>query len=79
MDLSKFSETRPPIDPAAFQQIGYVSLLLGFSATALFVVHQAIGNKHTRNVSRDISIALFAAVALGAGLVFGLLSMGVWI
>jgi hypothetical protein len=73
-----FSRTLPPVDPALFHQIATASLLLGFGATALFVAHQAIGTKTTRNVPRDIVLSLFASITLATGINFGLLGSGIW-
>lgn len=77
--MTTFTPTEPLVPVSSFPQLATASLLLGFGATALFVAHQAIGTKKTRNVQRDVSLALFAAVMLGSGLLFGLLSSGVWL
>jgi hypothetical protein len=73
-----FSQTLPPVDPTLFRPIASASLLLGFGATALFVAHQAIGTKTTRNVSRDVGLSLFASLTLATGITFGLLGSGIW-
>jgi Oligosaccharyltransferase subunit 5 len=78
MDFSDYVPTEPFVPVASFPRIASSSLLIGFGATALFVAHQAIGTKKTRNVQRDIVLALIASVMLGLGLLFTMLANGVW-
>jgi ABC-type Mn2+/Zn2+ transport system permease subunit len=77
-EFEGYTATMPPVPVDWFQQLASVSMLCGAGATALFVAHQAIGTKQTRNVRRDVSLALFASLALGSGLLFGLLASGIW-
>jgi hypothetical protein len=78
MDFTNYVPTEPLVPVSLFPRIASSSLLLGFAVTALFVAHQAIGTKKTRNVPRDVLLASVASVMLGTGLLFGLLANGVW-
>lgn len=74
-----YTPTTALVPVELFPRIASVALLTGFGATALFVAHQAIGTKKTRNVGRDVALAATASVMLGLGLVFSLLSNGIWL
>lgn len=74
-----YAPTTALVPVELFPRIASAALLTGFGATALFVAHQAIGTKKTRNVGRDVALAATASVMLGLGLVFSLLSNGIWL
>lgn len=78
MSFEGYAPTEPLVPVASFPRIASSSLLLGAGATALFVAHQAIGTKKTRNVQRDVVLAFIASVMLGLGLLFTMLANGVW-
>lgn len=77
--LAEFAPTTPPIDVAHFYAIAALCALLGCTFTALFFAYQAISTKNRLNARRDLTIALLASLSLGLGVVFVLLSSGVWL
>jgi len=74
-----FAPTIAPIDGAHFKSIAALCLIIGSASTALFFAYQAISTKERLNANRDLLLALTSAVCLGFGIVFSMLSSGVWV
>ncbi|KAA8494561.1 Transmembrane protein [Porphyridium purpureum] len=68
-----------PVPPTLFPALAFVLMIVGVACSAWFFSMQTISTKLSRNAGRDLAISAAASLCLGLGLVFTLLSNGIWI
>lgn len=71
-----------PINPSVFPHLATVLLIIGTILTAwffVFVVSRPKGSASNGAIFKELLISLFAAVFLGFGLLFLLLSVGIYV
>ncbi|KIH58806.1 hypothetical protein ANCDUO_10978, partial [Ancylostoma duodenale] len=73
MDVSKMDRYVGPVNPAHFPQLTISLCGLGLFFMAWFLVYEVTSNKYTRNIAKELLIAIIAAFFLGFGSLFLLL------
>jgi len=68
-----------PISDTSLYLLAATCLTVGGFCSSLFVASLAIRSKSHSNLIREGVLGVAASITLGLGLVFGLLSSGVWI
>ena len=68
-----------PVNPAVYPHLTLVLLGIGIFFTAWFFVYEVTSTKYTRDIYKELFVALFAALFMGFGTVFLLLWVGIYI
>ncbi|XP_055379016.1 transmembrane protein 258 [Condylostylus longicornis] len=69
-----------PINPAVFPHLATVLLAIGTFFTAWFFVYEVSRPKNTKDtIFKELSISLFASIFLGFGVLFLVLSVGIYV
>ncbi|CAH1990044.1 unnamed protein product [Acanthoscelides obtectus] len=68
-----------PVNPAVFPHLTLVLLGIGIFFTAWFFVYEVTSTKKTRDFKKEVSVALVASVFSGFGVLFLLLSVGIYV
>ncbi|KAL6743752.1 hypothetical protein Aduo_016759 [Ancylostoma duodenale] len=79
MDVSKMDRYVGPVNPAHFPQLTISLCGLGLFFMAWFLVYEVTSNKYTRNIAKELLIAIIAAFFLGFGSLFLLLWVGIYV
>ena len=82
MSIQEFRDHTPVapfIDPARYGFLSFIFVLSGLVTAAYFLTLVTTGTKETTNLRRQFMLACVGAVFIGFGLIFALLSGGVWI
>ena len=77
--VEQMSRYITPVNPALYPHITLILLIIGIFFTAWFFVYEVTATKYTRDLSKELIVALFAAVFMGFGTVFLLLWVGIYI
>lgn len=68
-----------PVNPAVFPHLTLVLLGIGIFFTAWFFVYEVTSTAQTRNVKKELLVSLVASIFLGFGILFLLLSVGIYV
>lgn len=79
--MESMSRYISPINPTVFPHLATVLLAIGTFFTAWFFVFEVSRPKFSKEtvIFKELSISLFAAVFLGFGVLFLLLSVGIYV
>lgn len=68
-----------PVNPAVFPHLTLVLLGIGVFFTAWFFVYEVTSTKQTRSLKKELLVALVASIFSGFGILFLLLSVGIYV
>lgn len=68
-----------PVNPALYPHLSTILLLFGMFLTAWFFVYEVTSTKFTRELSKELLISLAASLFMGFGLMFLMLSVGIYV
>eukprot|EP00873_Tetraselmis_striata_P023083 jgi/Tetstr1/443347/TSEL_031362.t1 len=75
-ELSPYSS---PVPPALYPLLSFLLLAAGLASTAAFFVYQATKTKYSRSMFQELALGGVSSLLLGWGLLFLLLSCGVYL
>ncbi|XP_056633814.1 transmembrane protein 258 [Diorhabda sublineata] len=79
VDTSKLVRYTSPVNPAVFPHLTLVLLGIGIFFTAWFFVYEVTSTKKTRSLRKELMVALVASIFSGFGILFLLLSVGIYV
>lgn len=79
MDSAKLTRYVSPVNPAVFPHLTLVLLGIGIFFTAWFFVYEVTSTKRTRDIKKELLLALVASAFAGFGILFLLLSVGIYV
>lgn len=79
MDPAKLTRYVSPVNPAVFPHLTFVLLGIGIFFTAWFFVYEVTSTKRTRDIKKELLLALVASGFAGFGILFLLLSVGIYV
>merc|ERR1712227_44545 len=81
MDLGIESMGRyiSPVNPAIYPHLSIILLAIGLFFTAWFFVYEVTSTKYTRDIYKELLVALVAALFMGFGAQFMLLWVGIYV
>ena len=68
-----------PVNPAVFPHLTLVLLGIWIFFTAWFFVYEVTSTKHTRDLKKELLVSLVASIFSGFGILFLLLSVGIYV
>ncbi|KAK9871478.1 hypothetical protein WA026_012852 [Henosepilachna vigintioctopunctata] len=68
-----------PVNPAVFPHLTVVLLGIGIFFTAWFFVYEVTSTKHSRSLRKELAVSLVASIFSGFGILFLLLSVGIFV
>ncbi|XP_065160614.1 transmembrane protein 258-like [Atheta coriaria] len=68
-----------PVNPAIFPHLTLILLGIGIFFTAWFFIYEVTSNKHTRSLRKELLVSLVASIFSGFGILFLLLSVGIYV
>lgn len=68
-----------PVNPAVFPHLTLVLLGIGIFFTAWFFVYEVTSTKQTRSLKKELLVSLVASIFSGFGILFLLLSVGIYV
>ncbi|XP_020902721.1 transmembrane protein 258 [Exaiptasia diaphana] len=68
-----------PINPAVFPHLTIVLLAIGIFFMAWFFVYEVTSTKYTRDIYKELLVALVASLFMGFGVLFLLLWVGIYV
>lgn len=77
--ISSMSRYVSPINPAVFPHLSVVLLSIGIFFMAWFFVYEVTSTKFTRDIFKELLVALVASVFMGFGVLFLLLWVGIYV
>lgn len=77
--ISSMSRYISPINPAVFPHLSVVLLSIGIFFMAWFFVYEVTSTKFTRDIFKELLVALVASVFMGFGVLFLLLWVGIYV
>lgn len=78
-DIESMTRYMSPVNPAVFPHLTVVLLGIGIFFTAWFFVYEVTSTKFTRDIFKELLVALVAAIFSGFGFVFLLLWVGIYV
>jgi hypothetical protein len=79
MDIESMSRYISPVNPAIFPHLTIVLLGIGIFFTAWFFVYEVTSTKYTRDIFKELLVALVAAIFSGMGVLFLMLWVGIYV
>merc|ERR1712244_171227 len=79
LDVELMSRYVSPINPAVFPHLTVVLLGIGIFFMAWFFVYEVTSTKFTRDLYKELSVALVSSVFMGFGVLFLLLWVGIFV
>ena len=79
VDVEMMSRYVSPINPAVFPHLTFVLLGIGIFFTAWFFVYEVTSTKQTRDIKKELLVSLVASIFSGFGILFLLLSVGIYV
>ena len=79
MDIDSMSRYISPVNPAIFPHLTIVLLGIGIFFTAWFFVYEVTSTKYTRDIFKELLVALVAAIFSGMGVLFLMLWVGIYV
>ncbi|XP_044254338.1 transmembrane protein 258 [Tribolium madens] len=68
-----------PVNPAVFPSLTLVLLGIGIFFTAWFFVYEVTSTKQSRDLKKELLVSLVASIFSGFGILFLLLSVGIYV
>lgn len=68
-----------PVNPAVFPHLTLVLLGIGIFFTAWFFVYEVTSTKQSRDIKKELLVSLVASIFSGFGILFLLLSVGIYV
>ncbi|XP_019868872.1 transmembrane protein 258 [Aethina tumida] len=78
-EVEKLTRYVSPINPAVFPHLTIVLLGIGIFFTAWFFVYEVTSTKKTRSLRKEILVSFVASLFSGFGILFLLLSVGIYV
>merc|ERR1712072_1426333 len=79
LTIEHMSRYVSPVNPQVYPHLTLVLLGIGVFFTAWFFVYEVTSTKYTRDIYKELLVALFAALFMGFGTVFLLLWVGIYV
>ncbi|KAL8591810.1 hypothetical protein ACOMHN_047070 [Nucella lapillus] len=79
MEVESMNRYISPINPAVYPHLTVVLLGIGLFFMVWFFVYEVTSNKFTRNLYKELSVAMVASVFMGFGALFLLLWVGIFV
>ncbi|KAJ1524892.1 hypothetical protein ONE63_009756 [Megalurothrips usitatus] len=79
MEIESMSRYISPVNPAVFPHLTIVLLGIGIFFTAWFFVYEVTSTKYTRDIWKELLVALVAAIFSGMGVLFLMLWVGIYV
>merc|ERR1712026_398409 len=77
--IEQMSRYISPVNPAIYPHLTLILLGIGIFFTAWFFVYEVTSTKYTRDIYKELLVALFAAIFMGFGSLFLLLWVGIYV
>ncbi|KRZ59892.1 Transmembrane protein 258 [Trichinella nativa] len=78
MKIESMNRYVAPINPAVYPPLAVTLLSIGLFFAAWFMVYEVTSSKFTRNLLKEILLALVASAFMGVGVLFLLLWVGIY-
>ncbi|XP_014246012.1 transmembrane protein 258 [Cimex lectularius] len=79
VNIDTMSRYVSPINPAVFPHLSLILLGFGIFFTAWFFVYEVTSTKFTRDIFKELLIALVASAFSGFGILFLMLWVGIYV
>jgi len=79
IEIESLARYVSPVNPAVFPHLTVVLLGIGIFFTAWFFVYEVTSTKFTRDIFKELLVALVAAIFSGFGVLFLLLWVGIYV
>ena len=79
VEIESLTRYVSPVNPAVFPHLTVVLLGIGIFFTAWFFVYEVTSTKFTRDIFKELLVALVAAIFSGFGVLFLLLWVGIYV
>ncbi|KAJ9597545.1 hypothetical protein L9F63_026316 [Diploptera punctata] len=79
VEIESMARYVSPVNPAVFPHLTLVLLGIGIFFTAWFFVYEVTSTKFTRDLFKELLVALVAAIFSGFGVLFLLLWVGIYV
>lgn len=79
IEIESLTRYVSPVNPAVFPHLTVVLLGIGIFFTAWFFVYEVTSTKFTRDIFKELLVALVAAIFSGFGVLFLLLWVGIYV
>ncbi|XP_043189322.1 transmembrane protein 258-like isoform X1 [Amphibalanus amphitrite] len=79
LDIEQMSRFVSPVNPSIFPHLTTLLLGIGIFYTAWFFVYEVTSTKVTRELVKELALAVMAAIFMGAGTVFLALTVGIYV
>ncbi|XP_050517806.1 transmembrane protein 258 [Diabrotica virgifera virgifera] len=79
VDTARLTRYASPVNPAIFPHLTLVLLGIGIFFTAWFFVYEVTSTKKSRSLKKELLVALVASIFSGFGILFLLLSVGIYV
>lgn len=79
IDIASMSRYVSPINPAIYPQLSLILLAIGLFFTAWFFVYEITSTKYTRDMYKELLMAICGSVFNGFGVLFVLLWVGIYV
>ena len=78
LDMATMQRYIGPVNPAIYPHLTTILLGIGIFFMAWFFVYEATATKYTRNMAKELLVALVAAGFMGFGVLFLMLWVGIY-
>lgn len=68
-----------PVNPSVYPHLAIVLLSIGIFFMAWFFVYEVTATKYTRDLFKELVVALVASVFMGFGILFLMLWVGIYV
>uniref|UniRef100_A0AC35TX80 Transmembrane protein 258 n=1 Tax=Rhabditophanes sp. KR3021 TaxID=114890 RepID=A0AC35TX80_9BILA len=68
-----------PVNPAYFDKLSIIFMIIGMTFTAKFLTYAVTTPKQSRSILQEVILAFFCSLFLGAGTLFLMLSVGIYV
>lgn len=79
VEIESMARYVSPVNPTVFPHLTVVLLGIGIFFTAWFFVYEVTSTKFTRDIFKELLVALVAAIFSGFGVLFLLLWVGIYV
>jgi len=79
LELDQMDRFVSPVNPAIYPPLTALLLGVGLFITAWFLVYEVTSTKLSRNLMKELALAVIAAVFMGVGVMFLALTVGIYI
>ena len=74
-----FQAYNSPIDPSLYSTFALLLMIAGLASSAFFFVQQVTTAKASRSFNHDLIAAVLSAVFMGLGMMFTMLTVGIYV